>query len=158
MRNSLKSARRSRTFWKLAPIADNRRRLMECVVTIRTEADILTARKSGRSLGAALGFGPKDLALITTVISELAKNILDYAREGEIVLLEMAGKGKLGITVVGRDRGPGILDVSQALRDGFSTSGNLGIGLPGVRKVMDEFEIQSEPGRGTAVTVRKWRA
>ena len=130
---------------------------MECVVHIASDADILTARRSGRSLATALGFGPRDLALITTVISELSRNILDYAKEGEITVLEMAGKGKLGITVVGRDQGPGILDVSQALRDGFSTSGSLGMGLPGVRQVMDEFEIQSAPGRGTAVTVRKWK-
>jgi serine/threonine-protein kinase RsbT len=131
---------------------------MECVVRIASDADILTARRSGRSLAAALGFGPRDLALITTVISELSRNILDFAKEGEITVLEMAGKGKLGITVVGRDHGPGILDVSQALRDGFSTSGSLGMGLPGVRQVMDEFEIQSSPGRGTAVTARKWKS
>ena len=157
MRKSLKAPHRSRTFWKLAPGGSGRRSLMECVVRIASEADILAARRSGRSLAAALGFGPRDLALITTVISELSRNILDYAKEGEIILLEMGGKGKFGITVVGRDQGPGILDVSQALRDGFSTSGSMGMGLPGVRKMMDEFEIQSSPGRGTAVTVRKWK-
>ena len=109
-------------------------------------------------MAADIGFEPRDLTRITAAISELARNIIAYAKRGEIVLLSIDQEKRQGIAVVSRDDGPGIRDLSQAMRDGFSTSGRLGLGLPGVKRLMDEFEIVSEPGRGTAVTVRKWKS
>jgi serine/threonine-protein kinase RsbT len=125
-------------------------------VPIGSDGDILTARGQGRALAARLGFSPSDLALIATTISELARNILSYAGAGEIVVQAICDGHKRGIIVIARDSGPGIPDVRKALQDGYSTSGGLGLGLPGLRRLMDEFEIVSEPGRGTTVTVRKW--
>ena len=128
----------------------------ECVIKIESHADVVVARRKGRSMAMEIGFDPRDLTRITAAISELAGNIIAYAKRGEIILTRMDQESRQGIAVVGRDDGPGILDVSQAMRDGFSTTGRLGLGLPGVRRLMDEFEILSEPGRGTAVTVKKW--
>ena len=126
-------------------------------VPIGSDSDILIARGRGRALAAKLGFPPSDLALIATTISELARNILRYAGSGEIVVEPIGSEQRPGITVIARDRGPGIPDVRKALQDGYSTSGGLGLGLPGVRRLMDEFEIASEPGKGTTVTVKKWK-
>lgn len=126
-------------------------------VPIGSDSDILLARSRGRALAADLGFPSSDLALIATTISELARNILRYARTGEIAVEAIGTDSRRGITIVARDKGPGIADTRKALRDGFSTSGGLGLGLPGVRRLMDDFEIVSEPGRGTTVTVKKWR-
>jgi serine/threonine-protein kinase RsbT len=95
--------------------------------------------------------------MIATAISELARNILKYASEGEI-LVEMVLRGsRSGVVVVARDEGPGIRDVGLAMQDGFSTTASLGLGLPGTRRLMDEFEIVSTPGSGTVVTAIKWR-
>jgi serine/threonine-protein kinase RsbT len=107
-------------------------------------------------MAAELGFSATDSTLIATAISELARNIVSYARKGEITLKTIHGSSRHGILVVASDDGPGIPDVLQAMRDGFSTSGSLGLGLPGVRRLMDEFQIASQPGRGTTVTVKKW--
>jgi len=126
-------------------------------VAINSDQDIVGARQSGRALAAELGFSSADATLIATAISELARNIVSYARKGEIRIERIENSGHRGIIVVAADEGPGIPDVRQALRDGFSTSGSLGLGLPGVRGWMDEFEINSPPGRGTTVTVKKWR-
>jgi serine/threonine-protein kinase RsbT len=126
-------------------------------VAIRSDQDIVNARQKGRALAAELGFSAGDATLIATAISELARNIVSYARRGEITLRPVQTPSRDGILVVASDDGPGIPDVSQALRDGFSTSGSLGLGLPGVRRLMDEFEIVSKSGRGTTVTVKKWR-
>ena len=127
----------------------------EIRVPIRTDQDILAARQKGRSLAAGLRFSPGDATLIATAISELARNIVLYAGSGEIRLVAIDG-ARRGIQVVAHDEGPGILDVQQALCDGFSTSGSLGLGLPGVRRLVDEFHIVSAEDRGTTVTVRKW--
>jgi len=108
-------------------------------------------------LAAELGFSSADATLVATAISELARNIVSYARKGEIKLQKMENAVRQGIMVIAADDGPGIPDIRQALRDGFSTSGSLGLGLPGVRRLMDEFEIASRPGHGTTVTVKKWR-
>ena len=129
----------------------------EIRVAINSDQDIVGARQKGRTLAAELGFSAADATLIATAISELARNIVSYARRGEIQLHRMQNSVRQGIMVVALDEGPGIRDVSQAMRDGFSTSGSLGLGLPGVRRLMDEFEIASKPGQGTRVTVRKWR-
>jgi serine/threonine-protein kinase RsbT len=129
----------------------------EIRVSINSDQDIVGARQKGRTLAAELGFSSADATLIATAISELARNIVSYARRGEIQLHRLQNTMRQGIMVVASDQGPGIRDVAQALRDGFSTSGSLGLGLPGVRRLMDEFEIASKPGMGTTVTVRKWR-
>jgi serine/threonine-protein kinase RsbT len=126
-------------------------------VSINSDQDIVMARQKGRSLAAALGFSSGDATLIATAISELARNIVTYAKSGEIQLTVINGSVRQGIQLVAYDEGPGILDISQALRDGFSTSGSLGLGLPGVKRLMDEFEIVSAETSGTIVTVKKWR-
>ena len=118
--------------------------------------DIVTARQRGRALAAALGFSGSDLTVIATAISELARNIIEYATTGEIVLSQDDSDGRPGIVIVARDEGPGIPDVSRALSAGYSTGPGLGLGLPGVRRLMDDFEITSDTGHGTTVAVRKW--
>src|SRR5579883_2505286 len=129
----------------------------EVCVRIRQEGDIVTARQEGRTLAAGLGFSSSEQALIATAISELARNMLDYAGGGEIVLGLVHEEQRRGLTVVARDRGPGIPDVGMAMQDGYSTSGGLGLGLPGARRLMDDFAIASRAGEGTTVTVTKWK-
>ena len=130
----------------------------EILVPIRSDQDIVAARQQGRSMATGLRFSPMDATLIATAISELARNIVTYARQGEIRLRALNGSSRQGVEVVAHDEGPGIPDVPQAMRDGFSTSGSLGLGLPGVMRLMDDFRIVSQEGRGTTVTVRKWRS
>jgi serine/threonine-protein kinase RsbT len=129
----------------------------EIRVAIKSDQDIVAARQKGRVMANELGFSSGDATLIATAISELARNIVAYAGTGQITLKTVNGLNRQGISVIATDDGPGILDIRQALRDGFSTSGSLGLGLPGVRRLMDEFEIDSRPGRGTTVAVKKWR-
>jgi serine/threonine-protein kinase RsbT len=129
----------------------------EIRVAINSDQDIVAARQRGRALAAEIGFSATDATLIATAISELARNIVSYARKGEVALKVIRGSSRHGILVVASDDGPGIPNIPQALRDGFSTSGSLGLGLPGVRRLMDEFQIDSRPGRGTTVTVKKWK-
>jgi serine/threonine-protein kinase RsbT len=125
-------------------------------VTIRSDADVVAARSMGRSLAEDYGFGMTDVTMIATAISELARNILKYAHEGEIVVETVERNSRSGVSVVARDDGPGIADVGLAMQDGFSTADSLGLGLPGTRRLMDEFEIVSSPGAGTIVTAIKW--
>ena|SRR5437867_2085596 len=108
-------------------------------------------------MAAQMGFSSTDLVLITTAISELARNILLYAKHGEIQLRTISNNGRQGIIVVAWDQGPGIANVEKALQPGYSTSGSLGLGLPGVRRLMDEVGIVSRVGEGTTVTATKWR-
>ena len=129
----------------------------EIQVAINSDQDIVSARQKGRLMATELGFSTGDATLVATAISELARNIVSYARRGQITLKTVNGLNRQGISVIATDDGPGIPDIRQALRDGFSTSGSLGLGLPGVRRLMDEFEITSKPGRGTTVAVKKWR-
>jgi serine/threonine-protein kinase RsbT len=129
----------------------------EIRVAINSDQDIVVARQKGRALATELGFTSGDATLVATAISELARNIVSYARKGQISLQIVNGEDRQGLSIVASDNGPGIPDVRQALRDGFSTSGSLGLGLPGVRRLMDEFQITSVPGRGTTVAVKKWR-
>jgi serine/threonine-protein kinase RsbT len=126
-------------------------------VPIGSDSDILVARAQGRALAARLGFPSSDLALVATTISELARNILSYAGTGEVTVQRIGDGHQTGILVIARDKGPGIPDIHRALKDGYSTSGGLGLGLPGVRRLVDEFEIVSEVGRGTTVPVKKWK-
>jgi serine/threonine-protein kinase RsbT len=129
----------------------------EILVPINCDLDIVTARQRARALASELGFQAVDLTLIATAISELARNIVHYARQGEILLRPIDNKnGKRGLLVIARDEGPGIPNISRALQDGFSTSGSLGLGLPGARRLMDDFEIVSGPSSGTTITARKW--
>jgi len=129
----------------------------ETRVRINSDQDIVVARQKGRSLAMALGFSSGDATLLATAISELARNIVSYAKTGEIVVKIIHGSSNSGIQVVARDNGPGIPDVQQALRDGFSTSGSLGLGLPGVMRLVDEFHIASVESQGTTVSIKKWK-
>jgi len=108
-------------------------------------------------LALELGFSSGDATLIATAISELARNIVSYAGKGEIAVKSIQGSNHVGIFVTASDNGPGIPDIRQALRDGFSTSGSLGLGFPGLRRLMDEVQFTSKPGQGTVVGVKKWR-
>ena len=128
----------------------------ETRIPIGSDLDIIRARQIGRAEAAKLGFSSTDLTLVATAISELARNIVMYAGAGEIILRLVRTAEKRGIVVVAQDQGPGIADVEQALQDGYSTSRSLGLGLPGVRRLMDEFEVKSQVGEGTIVTIRKW--
>ena len=129
----------------------------ESLVPIRSDLDIVAARQRGRALAQRLGFSDSSLTMIATAIPELARNILLYAKRGEMSVGVVEDDGLRGIAVVARDEGPGIRDVDQAMEVGYSTSGSLGLGLPGVRRLMDDFEIVSRPGRGTTITARKWK-
>jgi serine/threonine-protein kinase RsbT len=128
----------------------------ECRVAIRSDADIVAARQEGRTLAQRIGFSRGDQTVIATAISELGRNILKYAGSGEILLGPTNSGSKHGLIVVARDEGPGISDVALAMQDGYSTSNGLGLGLPGTRRLMDKFDIDSMVGRGTTVTVKKW--
>ena len=125
-------------------------------VPIKSDRDIIIARQRGKELAASIGFSGTDLTLIATAISELSRNIVVYAKLGEITIQPIWLDDRIGIKVTARDDGPGIPDVPLALRDGFSTSRSLGLGLPGVRRLMDTFEVISAVNRGTTVTVKKW--
>lgn len=131
--------------------------LEEIAVRINGDTDIVAARQKGRTLAATLGFSSSELTLIATAISELARNIVLYAKQGEIVLRVLERGEQRGVMVRACDQGPGIPDIRRALQGGFSTSRSLGLGLPGVRRLMDEFEVESRVGHGTTVTARKWK-
>jgi serine/threonine-protein kinase RsbT len=126
-------------------------------IPIRSDRDVLLARQRGRAMGEALGFVSTDLTLIATAISELARNIVLYARQGEIELHQLDEDHRRGLVIVARDQGPGIADLERAMEDGFSTSGGLGLGLPGVKRLMDSFDIVSHAGKGTTVQISKWK-
>ena len=128
----------------------------EARVRIQSSADIVTARQQGRSIAAEIGFSNSNLTIIATAISEIARNIVEYAKEGEAIISLINDGPRQGIQIVLADEGPGIPDTSTVMRDGFSTGRGLGIGLPGARRLMDEFEIVSEVGRGTTVTMKTW--
>jgi serine/threonine-protein kinase RsbT len=127
----------------------------EVRVAVSSDADVVAAREKGRELSAQLGFSSIDLTLIVTAISEVARNILLYAGKGEIIL-GLEDDGQRGIVVTARDEGPGIPDVELAMRDSYSTGNGLGLGLPGARRLMDEFAIESEVSKGTTIVMKKW--
>jgi serine/threonine-protein kinase RsbT len=128
----------------------------ETRVPISSAVDIVTARQKGRAVAMDLGFSGTDLTLVSTAISEVARNIVDHAKRGEIIFSATNNGGRQGITIVARDEGPGIPDVARAMEYGYSTRKGLGVGLPGARWLMDEFEIDSIVGHGTTVTMKKW--
>ncbi|HWO76789.1 MAG TPA: anti-sigma regulatory factor [Bacillus sp. (in: firmicutes)] len=125
-------------------------------VQIDNEWDIVAARQLGRELAKEIGFSTVDQARITTAISELARNIYLYAGKGTIHLQKINSVGREGLKIVAQDEGPGIPDIRKAMEDGFSTSGGLGAGLPGVKRLMDYFTVDSDVGKGTRIEVIKW--
>jgi serine/threonine-protein kinase RsbT len=128
----------------------------EIRVVIRTDADVVTARQEARTLGASLGFSSTDLTLLATAISEVARNITTYAGEGERRVRVLDEDGRHGIEVLASDEGPGIADVELAMQDGYTTGNGLGLGLPGTRRLVDDFDLQTAPGAGTTVRLVKW--
>lgn len=125
-------------------------------VSVVSHEDIVKARQKGREMAEWIGFSATDSVMIAAAISELARNIITYARRGEICIRMVQAHGGRGVEVVATDSGPGIPDLDRVLQGGFSTSGGLGLGLPGVRHLMDDFHAVSKVGRGTTVTARKW--
>ncbi len=128
----------------------------EVRTAVEVDADIVVARQRGHDLAVQAGFSATDATVIATAISEIARNIVRFARRGEVTSTVLTEDGATGIMVVAQDAGPGIADIDLAFRDGHTTYGGLGLGLPGSRRLMDQFEIMSEVGRGTTVTMTKW--
>lgn len=124
---------------------------------IRSEVDVVAARQLGRRMADEMGFSRSDQALIATAISELTRNIVNYAGQGLIEICEVIKGRRHGLRVIATDRGPGIADLNLALTDGFSTGKSLGLGLPGTRRMVDDFAIASPPGQGVTVTITKWK-
>ncbi|HZI20705.1 MAG TPA: anti-sigma regulatory factor [Pyrinomonadaceae bacterium] len=126
-------------------------------IALEGEQDIAVARGQVREMAAAIGFRLIDQTRLATVASELARNVVKYARRGQMILQRWEdARGRHGIRMIFEDRGPGIPDIEAAMRDGFTTGRGLGKGLPGSKRLMDEFEIQSEVGKGTRITVVRW--
>ncbi|MCM2276744.1 MAG: anti-sigma regulatory factor [Oligoflexia bacterium] len=126
-------------------------------LAIEGERDIVSARERVRDAARGLGFSAVELTLLATAVSEIARNIIEYAGHGTISLrLSDSGRNP-GIEVVAEDRGPGIENIELALQDGYSTRRSLGMGLPGARRLVDEFQIESTVGKGTRVILRKWK-
>jgi len=125
-------------------------------IIIDSDAGVMCARQKGRELAMAIGIAGSDLTLIATAISEVARNIVQYAGQGKIEFRFVEGRGRRGLLIVARDQGPGIADIGRAMEDGFSTSKGMGLGLPGARRLMDDFEIVSEVGKGTTISMIKW--
>jgi serine/threonine-protein kinase RsbT len=126
------------------------------MIIVESDAGVMNARQKGRQLAMTLGISGSDLTLLATAISEIARNIVQYAGRGEIEFRSIVRGGKRGLLIIARDHGPGIPDIARAMQDGFSTSRGMGLGLPGARRLMDDFEIVSEVGTGTTVTMVKW--
>jgi serine/threonine-protein kinase RsbT len=126
-------------------------------IKITIESDIAVARRAVREVAMHIGFGPTEIARIVTAASELSRNVHKYAGGGVMQWNAIEDGSNGGLELRFEDQGPGIADVNEALREGFTTGGGLGMGLPGAKRLMDEMEIQSAPGRGTKVVVRKWR-
>lgn len=128
----------------------------EFTIVVETDLDLLEARRQTRVFVQKLGFSTKDVTGIVTAVSELARNILMYAKRGELTVRSIEDGTRQGVQIIARDHGPGIPDIRRALLDGYSTSGGLGMGLPGVRRLMDDFKIDSGRNEGTVVNTKKW--
>ena len=126
------------------------------VILVKVSGDIVIARQAGRELAAELGFSLTDRTMISTAISEIARNITSYAGTGEIRLLVDEREGRRALIVQAEDQGPGIRDITRALEDGYSTGRGLGLGLPGARRLMDRLTVDSDPGQGTLIEMWKW--
>ncbi len=129
----------------------------EAVVPIHVEGDVVVARRAVRDAANRMGFGNTDTTRIVTAASELARNIVKYAGTGTMLIRAIEHESRAGLELVFADRGPGIADIQQAMTEGYSTTGGLGMGLPGARRLMDDMQVQSKVGEGTCVVVRKWR-
>lgn len=125
-------------------------------IAIASDTDIVEARMAARALASELGFAGADLVMIATAVSEVARNIVEYAKPGEVALSIETNQHRRGLLVIARDHGPGIADITLAMEEGFSTARGLGLGLPGARRLMDEFQIDSKSGKGTTITMKKW--
>ena len=133
-------------------------RLESKTIALEDDQDIAVARSQVRVLAAALGFGVLDQTRLATVTSELARNVVKYGGGGRLIVQPTRGEdGRTALRLIFEDTGPGIPDIAAAMRDGFSTGRGLGKGLPGSRRLVDEFKIESEAGRGTRVTVLRWK-
>ena len=126
-------------------------------VPIESEGDIVLARRHVRELAIATGFSSTDVTRVVTAASELARNIFQYAGKGAMRWRTIENNGRSGLELQFVDQGPGIADLKLAFQDGYSTGEGLGMGLPGTRRLMDEMDIQSKPGQGTVITIKKWR-
>jgi serine/threonine-protein kinase RsbT len=126
-------------------------------VHINSESDIVTTRKTVRDAATQLGFGITDVTRIVTAASELARNAFLFAGSGLMRWRALDMSSSVGIELTFEDHGPGIADIQQVMQEGYTTGGGLGMGLPGSKRLMDEFAIESEVGKGTKVTVKKWR-
>jgi RNA polymerase sigma factor (sigma-70 family) len=127
-------------------------------VSVTRDADVVTARQKGREVAALAGFSGTDQTVIATAISEITRNIIKFADHGEVVISLISEGPRRGMSIVARDVGPGIEDPAKAMVDGFSTYHGLGVGLPGAKRLMDRFELESTPGEGTTVRMEKWLA
>jgi serine/threonine-protein kinase RsbT len=127
------------------------------LVPIKSPGDIVTIRQLARTRAVEVGFGLVDQTKIVTAASELARNTLDYGLGGTVLLELLAEGNRKGLRLTFEDHGPGIPDIEQALKDGFTSGGGLGLGLGGARRLMNDFSLESEPGKGTRVRVTRWR-
>jgi serine/threonine-protein kinase RsbT len=125
-------------------------------ITINRGDDVILAREYAREMAHEIGFDLAEQTQIGTAASELSRNVHQFAGNGKVTITEVVSDGIRGIAIVVEDRGPGISDIEQAMQDGFSTNNGLGFGLPGARRLMDEFEIESRMGVGTTVKIKKW--
>jgi serine/threonine-protein kinase RsbT len=126
-------------------------------IPLKNEHDIVVARNTVRRLAADLGFRTLDQSRLATVTSELSRNIVKYGSGGILIAQPTDEGGRSGLRLIFEDKGKGIPNIEAAMRDGFSTGGGLGKGLPGSKRLVDEFKIESEAGRGTRVTVVRWK-
>ena len=134
-------------------MADDR----QSVIPIDSDADVVTARQQARAMASDLDLTSTDQTLLATAISEVARNITTYAVRGEVELSVVHDdNGREGIKVIARDHGPGIENLEQAMQDGYTSGGGLGLGLPGARRLVDDFNIETAPGQGTTVTLVMW--
>ncbi|MDP3911057.1 MAG: anti-sigma regulatory factor [Gemmatimonadales bacterium] len=129
----------------------------ELRLPITADVDVVEARQQGRALAAVAGFSSGEQTVIAAAISEIARNILMYAKQGEVFLSLATNGDRQGVVVVAKDQGPGIADLERAMQYGYSTSHGVGAGLPGAKRLMDEFEVDTVVGQGTTITMKKWR-
>ncbi len=125
-------------------------------VGVRQESDVVVCMLEVGRMARDIGFGEQASQMLVTVASELARNLLKYAFRGDLTLRVVSVEGRSGLEIISNDGGPGIGDIEMVMTEHFSSGGSLGLGLPGVRRMMDDFEIESTPGKGTCISARKW--
>jgi serine/threonine-protein kinase RsbT len=133
----------------------NNSKLAGKLFSLDSDKDLVTIREFGRKLASELGFDGKDQTLIATALSEISRNVIEYAGSGE-VLIEPGNSVETCIRITVSDNGPGIEDIDKALQEGYSTGQGLGVGLPGAKRIMDEFEIKTNREHGTTIKMCKW--